>query len=173
MSIDPADWGTAYNSSLARIRVSPDKQRLLIEIKQQDALDDHSYAVKEILASLLRADIHTLNVDHIRWAGKQRTLRLDYENVRVDFNILYKGRQILLEVKTHDTVLADHTRQQLLTLTKHSRHIGLVAPQDMIPKADHMLKITRLFPKVHLIPYERLTEDPRPLLDRIRYGHPR
>ena len=165
--IDMDEWGTVYNSNLIRIRASPDKTQILIDIKEQNALDDHTYMVKNILSALLRADIKTLNVDHVRWAGKQRTLPLDFENVRVDFNIYYKKTEVLVEVKTYDTVLADRTREQLSTLIKHRQNIGLVVPQAMLKKADLMLKLNRLYPKVQLIAYENILEDPRGQLGNI------
>jgi len=145
VDVDISEWGTVYNSNLLRIQASPSKQQLLITVKQQNALDDHTHMVKTLLDALLRANITSLNVDHVRWAGKQRTLPLDFENVRVDFNIHYKEQQILLEVKTHDTVLADRTRAQLTTLTRHRQYIGLVVPDEMLKKADMMLKLTRNF----------------------------
>ena len=134
MEPDISEWGTVYNSNLLRIQASPSKQQLLITVKQQNALDDHTHMVKTMLDAFLRANITSLNVDHVRWAGKQRTLPLDFENVRVDFNIHYKEQQILLEIKTHDTVLADRTRAQLTTLTRHRQYIGLVVPDEMLKK---------------------------------------
>ena len=167
MDVDISEWGTVYNSNLLRIQASPSKQQLLITVKQQNALDDHTHMVKTMLDAFLRANITSLNVDHVRWAGKQRTLPLDFENVRVDFNIHYREQQILLEVKTHDTVLADRTRAQLTTLTRHRQYIGLVVPDEMLKKADMMLKLTRLYPKVQLISYESILKNPRAELDRI------
>ena len=161
------EWGTVYNSTLARVRASPDKTKLLIEFKQQNGMDDHTYMVKTILDAFLRAGIATMNVDHVRWAGKQRSLQLDYGNVRVDFNVVFEGTEILLEVKTHDTVLADRTREQLATLTRYRKHIGLVVPEEMTKKADYMVKLNRLFPDVRIVAYEELVENPEEELERI------
>lgn len=161
------DWGTVYNSSFVRIRVNEDKNKILIEIKQQGGLDDHTKMVKEIMGALLREKINSFNVDHIRWAGKQRSLQLDYGKTRADFNIYYKGEEIILEVKSEDTVLLDSTRRQLSTLLRHKKNIGLVVPEKMLNKADLMLKINALYPRVKLVCYEDFLKNPHTELKKL------
>jgi len=43
VDVDISEWGTVYNSNLLRIQASPDKQQILITVKQQNALDDHTH----------------------------------------------------------------------------------------------------------------------------------
>jgi len=161
--MDVEEWGTVYNSSLVRIRASPDKTKFFIEIKEESPLDEHSAMVKKIAEALIDAGITSFNVDHIRWAGKQRYLKLDVANVRADFNILLNGKEILMEVKTEDTVLADSTRQQHDTLLRHKENVCLVVPKNMIKKADMMLKMCGLYPRIKLIAFEDLIKNPKML----------
>lgn len=160
MELHVAEWGTVYNNPHVRVRASPDKTKLFIEIKQQAGLDDHSTMVKHIAQALLAAGISSFNVDHIRWAGKQRSLRLDFGGVRADFNIFYRGKELILEVKPETTVLLDSTRQQLDSLRRVAAHVGLVVDAHMARKADMMLKINNLHNDVKVIIYEHLKENP-------------
>ena len=167
MEMNIEEWGTVYNSRHVRIKASPDKTKLFIEIKQQAGLDDHSTMVKNIADALIKAGIKSFNVDHIRWQGKQKTLQLDYGRVRADFNIYYKGEEIVLEVKPETTVLMDSTRQQLEVLVRLAKNVGLVVEKKMIEKADLMLKINALYPRVKLVCYEKLLEDPHGELEKL------
>ena len=132
MEINIEEWGTVYNNPHVKIKASPDKTKLFIEIKQQAGLDDHSTMVKNIADALIKAGIKSFNVDHIRWQGKQKTLQLDYGRVRADFNIYYKGEEIVLEVKPETTVLMDSTREQLEVLVRLAKNAGLVVEEKMI-----------------------------------------
>ena len=126
MEMNIEEWGTVYNNPHVRIKASPDKTKLFIEIKQQAGLDDHSTMVKNIADALIKAGIKSFNVDHIRWQGKQKTLQLDFGRVRADFNIYYKGKEIVLEVKPETTVLMDSTREQLKCWCAWQRMWGLL-----------------------------------------------
>ena len=154
------EWGTVYNNPHVRIKASPDKTKLFIEIKQQSGLDDHSTMVKHIAHALIAAGITSFNMDHIRWTGKQRSLRLDFGRVRADFNIFYRGKEFILEVKPEATVLLDSTRQQLESLRRLVNHVGLVVEEKMVKKAEVMLKVNNLHNYVTIVPYERLVADP-------------
>lgn len=167
MEINIEEWGTVYNNPHVRIKASPDKTKLFIEIKQQAGLDDHSTMVKNIANALIKAGIKSFNVDHIRWQGKQKTLQLDFGRVRADFNIYYKGEEIVLEVKPESTVLADTTREQLEILTRQTKRLGLVVEEKMMEKADLMLKINALHPRVKLVCYEDFLKDPEAELEKM------
>ena len=167
MEMNIEEWGTVYNNPHVRIKASPDKTKLFIEIKQQAGLDDHSTMVKNIADALIKAGIKSFNVDHIRWQGKQKTLQLDYGKVRADFNIYYKGEEIVLEVKPETTVLMDSTREQLEVLVRLAKNVGLFVEEKMIEKADLMLKINALYPRVKLVCYEKLLKDPHGELEKL------
>jgi len=61
MEMRVEEWGTVYNNKHVRIKASPDKTKLFIEIKQQSGLDDHSTMIKNIANALINAGIKSFN----------------------------------------------------------------------------------------------------------------
>ena len=51
MEMNIEEWGTVYNNPHVRIKASPGKTKLFIEIKQQSGLDNHFIMVKYCLCS--------------------------------------------------------------------------------------------------------------------------
>jgi len=65
MEMNIEEWGTIYNSKHIRIKASPDKTKIFIEIKQQAGLDDHSTMVKNIANALAKAGIKSYFVSRV------------------------------------------------------------------------------------------------------------
>lgn len=165
--MEPKDWGITYDSSYLKMRVSPDKTRFFFEIKQQSGLSDHEKMIKNILDSLIKHDITCFNVDHIRWAGKQKAIDLRVDNVRVDFAIHYKEEMIHLEIKSEREALLDATYNQVETVKRRKRIVGLVIPASSYDAVDKALKYRRLWNKVFPVVYEHLVDSPAKELNRL------
>jgi len=158
--MDTEAWGIAYDSSFIKIRVSPDKTRLFFELKQQGGQSDHEKMIHGILEALIQYQILSLNVDHIRWAGKHKEISLAIDNVRVDFAIFFKNEMIHLEVKSEREALLDSTYTQVETVRRKQRIVGLVVPASCFDAVDKALRFRRLYNKVFPVVYEHLIEDP-------------
>jgi len=149
------------------MRVSPDKTRFLFEFKQQGGLSDHEKMIKNILDSLLKHDVTCFNVDHIRWAGKQKSISLAIDNVRVDFAIYYKEEMIHLEIKSEREALLDATYNQVETVRRKQRIVGLVVPAACYDRVSTALKFRRLYNKVFPVVFENLVDAPKKELDQL------
>jgi len=132
-------------------------------------MSDHEKMIKTILDSLLAHDITTLNVDHIRWAGKQKSISLAIDKIRVDFAIFYKEQMIHLEIKSEREALLDSAYHQVEIARRKKRIVGLVIPASSYESVNNALKYRRLWNKVFPIVYENLVDDPvRELKQLIR-----
>lgn len=123
-------------------------------------MSDHEKMIKTILESLINHDITNLNVDHIRWAGKQKSISLAVDKVRVDFAIFYKEQMVHLEIKSEREALLDTTYVQVGTVRRQKRIVGLVIPASSYDAVNKALKYQRLWNKVFPVVYENLVDNP-------------